>query len=755
MTLDTALLNRPTDSLVLSKKPRFFPFKIPNFHQQLRHYISTADPDRIYLIAKDAICLIYISSQKWERLAKIPFEPKCLAAGYGWVGVGGSDQGECAFIRIDGHDTHPHGTDPSHESEVNHILPVDLESDVRIHPSWLSSEETRRPTASGRRQPSEVQLLKFGGSIVNSVTIHRLPGDGHLSHEDVALLSNNDRTVTIYSLTRSKTLQVIHHPACMNYAIISPDSNVLAAVGDENHVYFYEMIRDRNNTVTLNDRGDKVAEWTATRLCCRELQTRTDNYDDGSCFTVAFSPSSHLCAVGSQSGIITIFDVPTIRESKDEGQDNDPVLCLFLSSRSHSEGAVRCMSFSPDPWDLLVWIEDTGRVGVADIRQAFCRRQILTLDLNESCFQPVTIEEISLQTGLAEPSSDVEGYNLLEPSRPVRLTDDIDTDQHAVPSFLDGPPLNSSNSARADSPLREPPSQHSPEGDRQIIEFLRARFTQRLEEGRDEGVSRWTFQVQSGSNLRAPSSIDGPNRSSRTVSPFRYDNDVLQDILRENYLSRTGSADRHSNPRRQSSVVLSQVLPGPSNQTSEIGNSTTEMQPIITLRLATSPSSSPSRAANAGVSSNNAEQMNVDTRSRGTLSRSSALLDTSSPPIDVAISRTRQRSQRSSSIPRRPDRPVSVVEGRHEVQRAANPERHRRQRLMANEIRSPRRIRNNVNDLPDRDLGQPLRTQDPGGTAGVGWGPDGRTLFIGTVEGIFEYQLNIQDRRTFPTFIYR
>lgn len=159
-----------------------------NSHQQLRHYISTADPDRIYLIAKDAICLIYISSQKWERLAKIPFEPKCLAAGHGWVGVGGSDQGECAFIRIDGHDTHPHGTDPSHESEVNHILPVDLESDVRIHPSWLSSEETRRPTASGRRQPSEVQLLKFGGSIVNSVTIHRLPGDGHLSHEDVALL---------------------------------------------------------------------------------------------------------------------------------------------------------------------------------------------------------------------------------------------------------------------------------------------------------------------------------------------------------------------------------------------------------------------------------------------------------------------------------------------------------------------------------------------------------------------------------------
>lgn len=162
-----------------------------NSHPQLRHYISTADPDRIYLIANYALCLIYISSQKWERLAEIPFQPKCLAAGYGWVGVGGSDHGECAFIRIAGHDTHPHGTETSslRESEVNHVLPIDLEPDARINPSWLSDEEASRPATSSRRQPSEVQVLKFGGSIVNSVTIHRFPSDDkHHPHEDVVLL---------------------------------------------------------------------------------------------------------------------------------------------------------------------------------------------------------------------------------------------------------------------------------------------------------------------------------------------------------------------------------------------------------------------------------------------------------------------------------------------------------------------------------------------------------------------------------------
>lgn len=39
------------------------------------------------------------------------------------------------------------------------------------------------------RQVPEVQLHKFGGSIVNSVTIHRLPGDGkELAEEDIAIL---------------------------------------------------------------------------------------------------------------------------------------------------------------------------------------------------------------------------------------------------------------------------------------------------------------------------------------------------------------------------------------------------------------------------------------------------------------------------------------------------------------------------------------------------------------------------------------
>lgn len=38
------------------------------------------------------------------------------------------------------------------------------------------------------------------------------------------------------------------------------------------------------------------------------------------------------------------------------------------------------MAFSPPPWDMLAWAEDHGRIGVADIRQMFVRRQIISLD---------------------------------------------------------------------------------------------------------------------------------------------------------------------------------------------------------------------------------------------------------------------------------------------------------------------------------------------------------------------------------------
>jgi len=35
-------------------------------------------------------------------------------------------------------------------------------------------------------------------------------------------------------------------------------------------------------------------------------------------------------------------------------------------------------------------------------------------------------------------------------------------------------------------------------------------------------------------------------------------------------------------------------------------------------------------------------------------------------------------------------------------------------------------------------------------TMGIGWGGDGRKLYVGTEEGILEYTVNINERKTFP-----
>ena len=194
--------------------------------------------------------------------------------------------------------------------------------------------------------------------------------------------------MTVYSLTRGKVVKVLHHQTCMNYAIISPDSKLLAAVGDEPSAYFYEITRDVKSLVSMEG-AEKLTgwEWTLLRHVDMDISTRLD---EGCCFTVAFSPSSHLCAIGSQSGVITIFDVQLVRDGTDGLHDKSSIICHFHSSRSFFDGgAVRSMIFSPMPWDILVWIEDNGRAGVADVRLAFTRRQILNLDASEESVQEV------------------------------------------------------------------------------------------------------------------------------------------------------------------------------------------------------------------------------------------------------------------------------------------------------------------------------------------------------------------------------
>ncbi|KAJ5804972.1 hypothetical protein N7474_010859 [Penicillium riverlandense] len=753
MTSDSTLLHHPTESLILSAKRRFFPFRIPNFHTQLRHYISTADPDRIYVIVERIIYAIHISAQKRESIAAIPFEPRALAAAYGWIGVGGPENGECAFIRIGDQGMQAHGSLSQH-SDVDSALPLDLDPLTRsVSPDTARGDSPRARRLIQNRFP-EVELHKFGGSIVNSVTIHRFPGDkDSLADEDVMVLSNNDCTVTVYSLTRATVLKVLDHPKYMNYATISPDSKLLTAVGDEDRAYFYKISRDWESTV-ITDSGKRLTGWEFDLTWCVEMDIGP-RPDDATCFTVAFSPSSHLCAVGSQSGIVTVIDTETIHKKAGEADSSNPVICQFPASRSCSEGgAVRCMTFSPEPWDLLVWLEGHGRAGVADVRQAFLRRQILQLDADGPDLQEVHMEPFSDDS----ESQRMEDEGMGATSR-TRLDEE----------------LNETGEGVDRTSLRDTLIQDLTERERLIMDFLNnARFTSRLEEGlteRPERPARVALQPHPAVRMRVHGSTDGTMRASRPTSPPN-----LYDSPRN--ISRDG--DLGPSPRRQSSVVLSQ-----GSRSSETGTTTHDRQPSITLSWTTPPSELQSTESDS-TSRNVDPDIDVGHESSRPM-RPPEVTGPTPATLDFGLSSegmTRLRSQRSSSTPRRTERAPSGSERRYDPSRLSNyeiranvaAERLRRQRQIANEVHnrsferehrhrqqflgfeqahSPRWIRNIINDLPDRSLIHGPGAEEPDSTAGVGWGADGRTLYIATLEGIFEFQINVHDRKTFPVLSCR
>ncbi|EHA22080.1 hypothetical protein ASPNIDRAFT_48938 [Aspergillus niger ATCC 1015] len=711
-------------------------------HQQLRNYISTADPDRIYVVVERVIYSIHISSQKRETIAVIPFEPKCLAAGYGWIGVGGADNGECAFVGLSS-DRSPRAradTPAFQPSDVDSALPIDLDPPARISPPWMPGDEPGPARHGNRRQVPEVQLHKFGGSIVNSVTIHRLPGDGkELAEEDIAILSNNDKTVTVYSLARSKVLKVLHHPACMNYAIMSPDSTILAAVGDETRAYFYDVTRDLD-AVTVTDEGDKVCGWNWDLLRCIEMDIGT-RFDDGCCFTVAFSQFSRLCAIGSQSGVITIFDVGTIRDIIRQPQGQNAIICRFNSSRACCNGgAVRCMAFAPEPWDLLVWLEDKGRAGIADVRRGFVRRQILELDMNEPELQEVRTEPL-LDDLLFE----------LDGRASPDTRHELDATQRAIDS-LEGALHNQGATGSGNSPLKR---------ERLIVEFLNtARWTSRMEDGLAERRARANAHPHPPVRPRFHGPTDEATRASGPTSPPPRSH-PSRELYQED--SQSGTGDRSQHARRRGSNEAS-------SRTPEIGLANPDPQPSITLSWTASPSEiypnrsdTPAHATDSSSSELNSSgnEHGSAARLHGTMNRPSANFDYSNTTADFqdGTPEVLQDTPRLSGTELRASVAVERLR-RQQRQNAMLPHsrqshlRYRQTQWDFEQARSPRWIRNVLNELPDRSLGIG-RDQEPGSTAGIGWGADGRTLYVATVDGIFEFQVNVTDRKTFPVITYR
>lgn len=147
---------------------------------------------------------IHISIQKKESIAIIPFEPRCLAAGYGWIAVGGPN-GECAYLRLNERGLQVRDdSSPLNPSDVDSALPLDLDLPSRFSSPTSGADGATSSRHSPRRRLAEFVVHRFGGNIVNSVTIHRFPAkEEHGLGEDVIIIRYDSLYLNLSSLMLS------------------------------------------------------------------------------------------------------------------------------------------------------------------------------------------------------------------------------------------------------------------------------------------------------------------------------------------------------------------------------------------------------------------------------------------------------------------------------------------------------------------------------------------------------------------------
>ncbi|KAL8934204.1 MAG: hypothetical protein Q9211_005353, partial [Gyalolechia sp. 1 TL-2023] len=592
MTVDVTITYE-TQSLVRPLQRTFYPTKIPPIHYQLKNFISTTDHDIIYYASEHDIYALHLSTCKRELIASLPWKPQCLDARHGWICVGGPSNGSCAFVSINGKESVAgRGGFSRHEAEVDALLPLDLDPESRM----LAHSYFQRLHASSPPSQSKPEVLihELGGSITNSVAIHRLQSDLKDQDDDVVcVMTNNDFTVRIYSLSQSRLLDTLRFSTSMNHASISPDSQLLLAVGDEPKAF----VRRRVPTSARGDHGCVSHRWQEIS----ELGLSPASSTDG-CFTTAFSPSGHICAVALQSGIVTVFDTSKIQEDM---EDEDAVIEVLRGSRECTNtdytGAIRSMSFSPAPWDLLAWAEDRGRICVTDLRTSCRSRQTIDLELGSPRLNRAGVTDLEDGQPTSEQRQlEIERRFLQRHREALNAQNDLESVSH-VADYIE----LSAARRRLQRDTAPVPGDFNDltEGERQMLETIRTSRSQGNDNADDTqrpfSVS-YIHDQRSDSpetQLRTASSANSPSASAQIARL-----ESTRDAMRRNHLDRSRGSYQ---PRRRSSVVIS----GSTNSSNQSSSSHPSSLAPIGSSVPTL-SASPSRLASVVASGENAEDEN-------------------------------------------------------------------------------------------------------------------------------------------------
>ncbi len=262
-------------------------------HWQLRSLIGAENQNVVYHLSGEQNKLVQrlnTVTREAEAIKRLPFSPRCLVAENGWVCCGG-ETGEFTAIQV-GEDGSARGdNDRGLSLDPDDRLPLDLDPSRPEDVVFFSLAQAR----SSKSMMAESK--KFGKDLLNCITLWFPPTLARpyvgAYNEPMAVLSNNDKTVTLVKLESQEAVEKITYPDCVNRAIISPDGRLLVAITDDPYLYVHERIEKPHGSSCPYRIADRpVYEWSSSG----RIHLRCQREDDPS--TIRFQAPSPSISFG-------------------------------------------------------------------------------------------------------------------------------------------------------------------------------------------------------------------------------------------------------------------------------------------------------------------------------------------------------------------------------------------------------------------------------------------------------------------------
>lgn len=544
----------------------------------------------------------------------------------------------------------------------------------------------------------------------------------------------------------------------MNHASISPDQELMIAVGDKPQAFFYKKV-PLCHPAEDGESSFIDFEW----LLIAEPELSFADPQDA-CFTTAFAPSGHICAVASQSGVITIFDTSLIRHDMDV---DEAVIGVLKSSRGISRdsmcGAVRSMSFAPAPWDLLAWAEDQGRVCITDLRHQFYSRQTIELDVDSPDLNRINMPAYDDDERAAEERQMEVSARFIMHQRaalaaqnyPAAISHTADYLEAAAAQSARRRRILSENQASVRDSLADFSEDNTlSERERYTLDAMIGRTTASREPDRaSTEFPQWApysmnySRGNESTGLARSSDVHGSSQSSLTTTsivPPTGRQDSIRDYIRqrnlEHNIERNRAASNSYQPRRRSSVVVSSASHAPHSPSHPSG-----LAPIgtSTPTLSTSPSRLASTSTENASSVATNQPTVASTNGDPWQTISDVMAPANAPHVETSRLRREHDESRARVLERQAFHRQSDHLNRHDrLLRISNPQRVRSTQydyaIAPQTLESARAlIREGVLDEElvmgriDRANYRPREDRAEGvHTMGIGWDAEGRNLYV-------------------------